>query len=96
MVVVQINAGQPGARLRPLAGCLKRDDFGKIDRMQQDLGRGQAAEAAARQLVEPRIVDGGAFKAHSADQSNGLHFYSADFCAVMMDTVAWKKRSMFA
>src|SRR6185437_15654889 len=65
--------GQQVAGLMPLAGALHRLDGGEVDRVQQDRGRVQAAEATRRLLVQHAIVVGGGFPAHAADEADGLH-----------------------
>jgi hypothetical protein len=58
----------------PVAGLLHGDDLFEVDGMHQQFGRGKAAEAGAYHLVDEAIVDDRAFEAHSADQTDCLHF----------------------
>ena len=67
------DTGHQGVGLVPLAAALQRRHFVEVERVQQQLGGMDAAEAFLNLAVEELIVDGAGFPAHAAEDADGLH-----------------------
>ena len=59
--------------LIPAIGLLKGDDFGKIKRMHDDIGRDQPTAAVAHGFIDHAVIGCGGFPAHAADQTDAFH-----------------------
>ncbi|MNT71346.1 hypothetical protein D3C72_2098220 [compost metagenome] len=80
----------------PAAGLLVADDLGEVDRVHDDLGRGDAAEFGPDHLVDEAIIDRRALEAHAADQSDCLHGRVPLVVAGIMAKPSGKRFAFFA